>query len=89
MLSPEEARENVAKAIVDLVEALGWNEDKDMLSEYAIIAAWTPLDPNGPTLYSTHMHSDNVPDHVAIGLFTHGCNLIIEDGNFYNQGEDD
>jgi hypothetical protein len=85
MLSPEEARENVAKAIVDLVEALGWNDDKDMLSEYGIIAAWTPLDANGSTLYSTHFHSDSVPEHVAIGLFTHACNIIIEEPDY--QGE--
>lgn len=79
-MTQDEATMALAQAIRDHAEAFDMTSDGEMLSDWAIIAAWVPVGGSmGETNYTTHFHNEEVPSHTAIGLFRTGELIVRED----------
>lgn len=65
-------------AIIQHSIAYGLYEDGELLDQYAVISAWQPAAETGQHNYLTAFHTNTVPQHVAIGLFTLGVELVLE-----------
>jgi hypothetical protein len=75
----DEADANLAQAIRHHADAYDMADPGEMLNDYAVIAHWQTVDETGESPYTVHYHRDNVPTHVAVGLFAHGARIAAED----------
>lgn len=79
-MTPEQATEALHKAIVDHAAAHELSRDDEILSEWAVISNWQALTSDeGTSRYVTQFTSDQVPMHVAAGLFEVASSVIWED----------
>ena len=74
-MTRDEADEALRKAILDHAEAYEITDGDLMLSEYAVVGSWQPVEANGRTFYTTQFDRPNVPTHIAVGLFNVGASL--------------
>lgn len=81
MPNRDEADAQLRAAIAAHAEAHGFVEPGDLLSDYAVVAAWQPDDPESNTRYTVAYHSDRVPTHVARGLFDVGLDMANDDAD--------
>jgi len=70
--------EALRTAIVNHAAAYGTTPEDGLLGDYAVIAAWVM--PDGSTYYTTHYHTPNVSDHVAMGLFDVASDIASWEG---------
>lgn len=80
MTTKEEADTNLRQAITDHAEAYGLNaEEGEMLSDFAVVASWIPRVSNGRTNYTQHFHMEEIPTHVAAGLWKTALHHLLND----------
>lgn len=78
-MTPEEATENLYRAIIDHAVAHGDTDPgEEMLDDFAIVAHWQKVTHDGTSNYTTHFRTRNVPLHIAVGLFRAGEMLTGE-----------
>jgi hypothetical protein len=77
LISKPEAEEALRQAIMQHAQVFDIDYPNSMLSEFAIIACWTPIEETGQSEYSVAYHAEDVPEHVALGLFTLACDIAI------------
>lgn len=79
-MTPEQATEQLHKAIVDHALAHELAGDDEMLSEWAIVSNWQRLEVgDGESRYVTQFTTTTTPMHVAAGLFEVGRTVIWHD----------
>lgn len=80
VMTPEESRVALAQAIHG--HAVATNNvpvDDAMLSTFAVVAHWVPVEDNGREGYSMHYSSDTLPQHVVLGLLQVGAEVIARE----------
>lgn len=77
-MTRDEADEMLRGAIIAHAEAYDLCHPGEMLSEYAIIGCWQPEVADGRSRYTTQFHLPSVPNHIALGLFSAGEQLVWE-----------
>lgn len=78
-LSPDEATDNLRRALLDHAEAHDLMPDYEvMLDQFAVVCSWMRLESNGTTTYTTHFHREEVPTHIAVGLLRTAEHLILK-----------
>ena len=75
-MTKDEADAQLLKAIFDHAEAYEMSLEDHLLSEYAVIASWTPPEGNGETSYTIGYHKSDVPNHIAKGLFGVALDIV-------------
>ena len=80
-MTPDQATEALHRAIIDHARACDLTHDDELLSDWAIVSNWQPVETgDGESRYITQFMSDHVPMHVAAGLFEVGARVIWEPG---------
>jgi len=74
-----EAEMALRQAIVQHAQAFEADYPESLLSEFAVIACWTPMNESDSCEYSVHYHTETVAEHVAVGLFTMGVDIAMAD----------
>jgi hypothetical protein len=75
-MNEDEADAQLLKAIFDHAVAYEMNLEDHFLSEYAVIASWTPAEESGETSYTIGYHKNDVPNHIAKGLFSVALDIV-------------
>lgn len=78
-MTRDEADAQLAQAIANHAEAFGITAEDELLGDYAVIAHWQRVEQDGRCRYSTQYSHDNMPRHIAVGLFTTGASFAAED----------
>ena len=73
------ADDQMRAAILEHADAYMLSRDDEMLNQFALIVHWATVEADGKSRYSTHYHSDDVPGHVAYGLFSYGAQLCQDE----------
>lgn len=75
----EQAEDNLAKAIADYAVINGTADtDTHMMGDWAVIAHWQPIVDDERSRYSTAYTRGHLPQHVAVGLFTTGLDILSD-----------
>ena len=78
-LTKEQADVLLRDALIAHANAYDLVRSGELLDQYAVICAWTPpIGERGTHNYTTCFHQENVPTHVALGLFDLGSTLVTE-----------
>ena len=78
-MTPEQATEQLSKAIIDHAAAFGMTDGDELLSEWAIVSNWQPVQFDGASRYLTQFPAhEATPFHVAVGMFEVGAQLVRE-----------
>ena len=81
-LSPEQATEALHRAIIDHARAYDLTDGDELLSDWAIVSTWQPVEADGCSRYLTHFERhEHTPFHIALGLFEAGSQLVREMGS--------
>lgn len=75
-MTRDEADEMLRGAIIAHAQAYDLCHPGEMLNEYAVIAHWQPEVADGRSRYTTQFHQASVPNHIALGLFSAGEQLV-------------
>jgi hypothetical protein len=84
-----EARARIQTAIEDFLRLGDGNpDDAHPLDESSVLAGWAiiahvpPIENIEESVYWTVYSSESVPTHAAMGLFSLGVKLVLEQANF-------
>lgn len=75
-MTKDEADNNLRQAIIEHAEAYDINAKDSILNHYGVICHWQRFEANGRSSYTTHFHTNDVPNHIAVGLFQTGVDLV-------------
>lgn len=75
-MTKDEADAALRQAIIDHTDAHDVGFDDVLLSSFAIVAHWQPLDGDDQSRYTTHFDRPMVPTHQALGMFHAGIRCI-------------
>lgn len=78
-MTPDQATEQLSKAIVDHAAAHGLTDGDELLSEWAVVSNWQPIISDGASRYLTQFPgAESTPFHVAVGMLQAGLWMCRE-----------